>query len=202
MFVSMLLPKSYFQNQDVLFLAKDLLGKVLITNIEGQICSGIIVETEAYRAPDDKACHAYNNRKTERTKTMFLDGGHAYIYLCYGMHHLLNVVTATEGNAQAVLIRAIEPLDGIEQMKIRRKTPTFNLSLTKGPGNLTKAFGIDKRLNETKFYEAESAIQIYDENKHYSLEQIAISKRIGVDYAEECAHWLWRYYVKENPYVS
>ena len=108
------LPRSYYLSEDVLFLAKDLLGKILVTNIDDNSCSGIIVETEAYRAPDDRACHAFNNLRTKRTEVMFAEGGHAYIYLCYGMHHLTNIVTGPKDTAHAVLIRAIEPIDGLQ----------------------------------------------------------------------------------------
>ncbi len=198
----MILKKSYYSNPDVLYIANDLLGKVLYTEINGIITSGIIVETEAYKAPEDKASHAYNNRKTERTKTMFLDGGHAYIYLCYGIHEMFNVVTGQPGTPHAVLIRAIEPLEGTETMLLRRNMKEFKSNISKGPGSLTRALGITRQFNECKLYDSKSPVRIYDERIQYNKSQIGISKRIGVQYAEESADWPYRFFVKENEYVS
>ena len=198
----MLLKQSYFQNEDVLFIARDLLGKILLTEIDGIITSGIIVETEAYKAPEDKASHAYNNRLTNRTKTMFLAGGHAYIYLCYGIHEMFNIVTAKQGMAHAILIRAVEPFQGIDKMLVRRKMHGLKSDITKGPGSLSKALGISRQLNESKIYDTKSPIRIYDENIYYDSSQIGISKRVGVNYAGESADWPYRFFVKENVYVS
>jgi DNA-3-methyladenine glycosylase len=198
----MLLPKHYYQHDDVVFIARDLLGKILLTEIDGIITSGIIVETEAYRAPEDKASHAFNNRRTERTKTMFLPGGHAYVYLCYGIHDMFNVVTAEDGIAHAVLIRAIEPITGIENMLSRKKMKELKSNITSGPGSVAKAMGIIRKYNECKLYHSKSPIRIYDENIRYTPEQIGISKRIGVDYAEESAEWPYRFFIKGNSYVS
>lgn len=197
-----LLSKSYYENEDVLFIARDLLGKVLLTEIDGIITSGIILETEAYKAPEDKASHAYGNRMTNRTKTMFLSGGHAYIYLCYGIHEMFNVVTAMEEIPHAILIRAIFPLKGLETMLARRKMQALNSKITKGPGSLAKALGISRKFNECQLYAQNSPIRIYDENRHYSDKQIAVSKRIGVNYAEESAHLPYRFFVKGSEYVS
>lgn len=197
----MLLNKSYFQSEDVVSIAKDLLGKILLTEINGIITSGIIVETEAYKAPEDKASHAFNNRRTERTKTMFLPGGHAYIYLCYGIHEMFNVVTAQNGIPHAVLIRAIEPIQGIDEMLKRKKMSTLKPNLTKGPGSLSKALGISRNLNACKLYDKKSTIRLYDENIRYNKSLIGSSKRIGVSYAEESADWQFRFFVKENQYV-
>lgn len=198
----MILKKSYYSNPDVLYIANDLLGKVLYTAINGIITSGIIVETEAYKAPEDKASHAYNNRKTERTKTMFLDGGHAYIYLCYGIHEMFNVVTGEPGTPHAVLIRAIEPLEGTEAMMLRRNMKEFKSNISKGPGSLTRALGITRQFNECKLYDSKSPVRIYDERIQYNKSQIGISKRIGVQYAEESADWPYRFFVKDNEFVS
>lgn len=197
----MLIKAPYYEENDVVFLARDLLGKVLLTEIHGRITSGIIVETEAYKAPEDKASHAYNNRMTERTKTMFLSGGHAYIYLCYGIHEMFNVVTAQSGTAHAVLIRAVQPLTGAEFMRKRRNLPASDYRLTRGPGCVSKALGITRSYNACKLYDPQSPIRIYDDNIRYDKLQIACSKRIGVSYAEEAADWLFRFFVKENPYV-
>ncbi|MEO6189385.1 MAG: DNA-3-methyladenine glycosylase, partial [Saprospiraceae bacterium] len=121
----MIVPQEYYLNTDVCFLAKDLLGKLLITNIDNQFCSGIIVETEAYRGPDDIASHSFANRRTLRNNTMYLKGGCSYVYICYGIHHLFNVITAHENVAHAVLIRAIEPVAGIDFMIQRRPEKTL-----------------------------------------------------------------------------
>ena len=136
------LPKNFYQNDDVVQLAKELLGKLIITQIDGKITSGIIVETEAYRGPDDKGCHAFGGRYTERTKTMYAQGGTVYVYICYGIHPMLNIVTGPEGDAHAILIRALEPLEGIEIMLKRRNVLSLNPELTNGPGKLAVALGI------------------------------------------------------------
>jgi DNA-3-methyladenine glycosylase len=198
----MLLPREYYQNNDVVFLAKDLLGKVLLTEIEGILTSGIIVETEAYKAPEDRASHAFNNKITARTKTMYLEGGHSYIYLCYGIHEMCNVVTAKEGLAHAVLIRAIEPLEGLDIMLKRRNHNALKSNITRGPGCVCKALGITGNMNARPFYVQKSPLRIYDQSIRYSSEQLMSSKRIGVDYAGESANWPYRFYVKENTYVS
>src|ERR1700761_6228214 len=131
----MKLPESYYQNTDVVALSKDLLGKYLFTRINGAVTGGYIVETEAYNGIIDKASHAYGNRKTNRTEVMFRNGGIIYVYLCYGIHEMLNIVTSTEGHAQAILIRAINPTDGIEKMLERKKMEALKDNITRGPGS-------------------------------------------------------------------
>ncbi len=133
---------SWYQNHDVALLAKQLLGKVICTNISGNLTNGIIVETEAYSGDNDNACHANNQKMTKRNKVMFGQGGFAYVYLCYGIHHLFNIVTNIEGKADAVLIRAIQPIYGLDLMYKRRNMTKENYRLTAGPGVLTKALGI------------------------------------------------------------
>jgi DNA-3-methyladenine glycosylase len=191
-----------YQSEDVLGLARQLLGKTLVTSIDGKICGGIIAETEAYRAPDDRACHAYGNKITPRTKTMFGRGGTAYIYLCYGIHHLFNVVTGPEGTAHAVLIRALIPQEGIEFMLERRKHKQLNYKLTRGPGALSVALGIHTKMNGTHLLTSNSAIRILNTGLHLSTEDISQSPRIGVGYAGESALLPWRFYVKNCPWVS
>jgi DNA-3-methyladenine glycosylase len=198
----MLLQKAFYQNKDVVELARNLLGKVLLTDIDGVITSGIIIESEAYKAPEDAASHAYKSRLTNRTKTMFLPGGHAYIYLCYGIHEMFNVVTAEEGIPHAILIRAIEPLQGIDCMLNRRNMESLKPAITKGPGSLAKALGISRQYNECKLFDPKSPIRIYDENIHYPDKKIGNSKRIGVQYAGKSAHWPYRFFVKNNEFVS
>ena len=189
----MKLTKKYYQNEDVVFLAKDLLGKLLITEIDGIKTGGIITETEAY-SEIEKGCHAYNKRKTERTKIMFENGGLSYVYFCYGMHHLFNIVTGKNDTAQAVLIRAIQPTIGIDEILKRRKKDKIDKNLSNGPGKVCQALGITKEhygleLTRDKIWLSTSAIKI---NK----EQITASPRIGIDYAEEDKHLPWRFVLK------
>lgn len=196
------LPASYYFSTDVTFIAKDLLGKFLCTRIDGFYCSGMIVETEAYRGPDDRAAHSYNNRRTPRTEIMFWQGGVAYIYVCYGMHHLMNVVTGPEDNAHAVLIRALEPVDGIDIMAERRQMEMMDSRLTKGPGALSLALGLRNSLTGTQLYIPTTPIWLEDRGKKFSDTDICIGKRIGVESAGDAAHWPWRFFVKGNRYVS
>ena len=196
------IPASYYMASDVLFLAKDLLGKFLCTLIDGFYCSGKIVETEAYRAPDDRACHAYNNRKTPRTEVMFKKGGVAYIYVCYGMHHLMNVVTGPKESAHAILIRALEPVEGIDIMAERRQLDTNDVRLTKGPGALSVAMGLRSSLTGTSLYAVDTPIWLEDRKIKLLAADICISKRIGVEGAGEAALLPWRYFVRGNAYVS
>jgi DNA-3-methyladenine glycosylase len=199
----MRLPLSFFLRTDVVQIAQDLLGQILVTEWEGQRTSGIITETEAYRAPDDRACHAYNNRRTPRTEIMFGRGAHAYIYLCYGIHHLFNVVTGPEGMARAVLIRAIEPLEGIEVMRARRMTKQGNIPkdipLCTGPGAAAQALGLHTRQSGQDMLSADTPIWI---EKGSIIQDTASGPRIGVDYAGACADWPWRFWIKGNKFVS
>lgn len=197
-----LIDREYYLNPDVVGLAKSLLGKIIVSKVDNHITSGVIIETEAYKAPEDRASHAFNNRRTPRTSTMFMEGGHAYVYICYGIHHLFNVITAVEGIPHAVLIRALEPLDGLDHMLIRRKMSALNYTITKGPGSLSQALGITQNLNATKLYDRKSPIQLFESNQMYSDSQIGISKRIGVESSGESASLPYRFYVKGNVYVS
>ena len=196
------LPHSYYQSEEVLFLAKDLLGKYLMTNISGHLCGGRIVETEAYRAPDDKACHAYNNLRTNRTEVMFASGGVAYIYLCYGIHHLMNIVTGPEDTAHAILIRAIEPTDGLDVMAKRRNLSPDNVKLTRGPGALSKALALKKTYSGTSLVLQDTCIWIEDRDTRYHQEELCTSRRIGIDGSGEAAAYPWRFFVRDSPYVS
>ena len=196
-----LVPRSFYQRDDVLLIAKELLGKYLCTCIDGKPTNGMIVETEAYRAPEDKASHAYKNKLTKRTATMFENGGIAYVYLCYGIHHLFNVVTGSVGMAHAVLIRGLAPTGGQETMKQRRNRKNINPKLTAGPGVLTQALGITTLLNGISLA-GDQSIWIEDRGDHFNDDQIISGPRVGVDYAEECAEWPWRYSIKDHPYCS
>ncbi len=196
-----LLPKSFYTRHDVLQVSKDLLGKTLVTNINGHHTSGIIVETEAYRAPDDKACHAYNDNLTPRTETMFEEGGIAYVYICYGIHHLFNVITAEKGMAHAVLIRAVEPTDGFDVMEDRRKMSSKRKAICNGPGKFAKAMGIHKSHNGISLMTRKSPIYIED-NTDIPEDQIVAGPRVGMSTAEECSNWPWRFRVKNNTWTS
>lgn len=194
----MKLDESFYQDTDVTKIAKDLLGKVLYTRIDRKTTSGIIVETEAY-SHVEKGCHAYLNRKTKRNEVMFNDGGYAYVYLCYGIHNLFNVVTGVAGMGDAVLVRALEPIDGVPLMKERMNTDNVR-RITSGPGKLTKALGIDRSFNGKHLSGAD--VWIGDEGIKVKKADIVLSKRIGIDYAGEDANLLWRYTIKDNIWVS
>ncbi|WP_223559427.1 DNA-3-methyladenine glycosylase [Chryseobacterium lathyri] len=196
----MKLPLSYYLNQDVIFLAKDLLGKVLFTEINGDITAGIIVETEAYFGVIDKASHAYGGRRTGRTETLYTQGGVSYVYLCYGIHHLFNVVSSVEDEPHAILVRAVEPLIGKEIMEIRRNMQASKTAISSGPGSAAKALGIDRSFNKKDLTENE--IWIEDHGIKYSPDEIVSGPRIGVAYAQEDALLPWRFYVRGNKYVS
>ena len=159
------LSADFYQRDDVLLISRELLGKVLCTNFHGNLTSGIIVETEAYAGITDKASHAYNGRRTERTETMYAHGGSAYIYLCYGIHHLFNIVTNKENIPHAVLIRALEPQDGIKFMLQRRNKNKIEQYLTAGPGTLTQALGITVRHSGVSLMD--NLIWVEDQNINY-----------------------------------
>lgn len=185
-----LLPVSFYARPDVTRVSRDLLGKRLCSLIGGHFTSGIIIETEAYCGRGDKACHANNGKRTPRTEVMFGEPGHAYIYLCYGIHHLFNVVTNREGLADAVLVRAVYPETGVERMQQRRGGTSFR-NLANGPGKFTQALGITTDLNKTSLLS--KPLWIEDTSLTISTSQITHSKRIGIDYAEEDALKPWRY---------
>ncbi|OEK00826.1 3-methyladenine DNA glycosylase [Roseivirga sp. 4D4] len=196
----MKLSPTFYQSENVVQVAKSLLGKELHTHLRGIHTSGIITEVEAYAGRDDKACHANNGLRSKRTEIMYRAGGVAYVYLCYGIHHLFNVVTNVDGMADAVLIRAIQPLDGIESMLKRRKLSAAEYRLTSGPGTLTAALGIKTKEHYAADLQGDQ-IWIEDAPK-VGDNYIVTSKRIGVDYAEEDALKPWRFYIKDNPWIS
>lgn len=197
-----LLSSGYYQNSDVISLARDMIGKLIVTEIDDITTSGIIVETEAYKAPEDKASHAYDNKMTSRTKTMFEAGGTSYIYLIYGFHHLFNIVTGPQGLAHAVLIRAVEPVEGIDIMIKRRKMLTANSELTNGPGKWTSAMGITTKYNGLKLFEPESSIKIYDTGSVFLSEDIISSSRVGIPYAQDYIDKPWRFRLKGNGWIG
>lgn len=185
----------FYTRDDTILIAKELLGKYLCTYIDGIYTSGIITETESYLGINDKASHAFGNRLTNRTKTMYEKGGVAYIYLCYGIHHLFNVVTSTKNIPNAVLIRAIKPHDGIDEILKRRKFSTINSKIAAGPGTLSKALGITTKLNNISLLD--DTIWIEDRNLNVSSE-IKSMPRVGVDYAKEDALLPYRFKINES----
>ena len=194
----MKLSKDFYLRDDVVQIARDLLGKTLCTDIDGSLCLAKITETEAYRGWGDKACHAHLG-KTGRNQIMFESGGLAYVYLCYGIHHLFNVVTNKKGNADAVLIRAVEPLSNLEVMKERRGNLKSQYSLTAGPGNMSKALGIDKSHYGQLL--TDNVIWI-EQGDSIKTEDIIASPRVGIDYAGEDALLPWRFRIKGNKWTS
>jgi DNA-3-methyladenine glycosylase len=196
----MKLSRDFYLKEDVFQISRDLLGKVLYTNIEGEITSGLIVETEAYRAPEDKASHAFGNKKTSRTAPFYLEGGISYVYICYGIHYLFNIVTNKAEIPHAILVRAVEPLTGIEVMLERRKKKVLDKSLTSGPGALSQALGINKVHNSLSL--TGDTVWIEDKGTIVQAKDIVSTSRIGVDYAQEYALKPWRYYISGNKWVS
>lgn len=196
-----ILPRSFYLEGDVVHISKKLLGKIIVTDIDNQLTLSRIVETEAYDGRMDKACHAYPNRKTPRTEVMFKEGGRSYVYLCYGIHSLFNIVTNAEDEPNAVLLRAVEPIIGVATMVNRRKIKS-QINLTNGPGKLANALGITRSFNDVVLFDATSPIYIAEEMDKKDKPEIVQTRRIGVDYAEEDALLPWRFYIKDNPYVS
>ena len=189
------LRKEFYLQEDVVDLASSLLGKKLCTYIDGIYTAGLITETEAYAGMHDKASHAYNNKRTKRNEVMYHPGGTAYVYLCYGLHHLFNVVTNVQDVPHAILIRAIKPAEGIEHMLVCRKHKSLAKNTTGGPGTLSQALGITTRLNGTDL--TEKSIWIEDTGIIFTKKQIQITPRIGVDYAGEDAKLPYRFLVKD-----
>jgi DNA-3-methyladenine glycosylase len=201
------LPREFYTRDDTLQIARDLLGKLLVVATEtGARVSGAIVETEAYLGVEDKAAHSYGNRRTGRTETMFALGGTVYIFFIYGMYFQFNVVAGREGVPHAILIRAIEPVENIELMRERRiaksKNPAIKMpdkNLTSGPGKLCIALGIDKTFNNLDLLGDKVWLE---EGQTQNRVEISVGKRVGVDYAEEYAEKPWRFWIKDNAFVS
>ncbi|KGK90664.1 DNA-3-methyladenine glycosylase [Clostridium sp. HMP27] len=194
-----------FYNRDTLEVAKELLGKNLVTVENNIITSGKIVEVEAYMGLEDKAAHSYGGRRTKRVEVMYGKPGVAYVYFIYGLYYCMNVVSREEGIAQAVLIRAVEPLQGKEIMSKRRFNKNYDelkkrdiINLTSGPSKLCMAFNIDRSMNGEDLL----GDRIYIEEGNKEEFEIGESSRIGIDYAEEAKHYPWRFFVSGNPYVS
>lgn len=189
--------KSFFQ-RPTLVVARDLLGKYLVVKRGRMVLSGKIVETEAYRGEDDRACHASKGR-TPRTEILYAEAGTIYVYLIYGMYHCVNIVMEEKDFPSAVLLRAVEPIEGIHIMEKRRKTK-HGTALASGPGKLCDAFGITKRMNGKTVFGDTAWIE--DRGEAVRRNDIVPVPRVGVDYAGACARLPWRFYIKKSPYVS
>ena len=194
------LDASFYDRPDVVKIARELLGKVLVTVLDGERTTGRIVEVEAYNGVVDKASHAYSGLRTRRTEVMYGAGGTAYVYLIYGIHHLFNVVTNGKDVPHAVLVRGVEPMEGIPVMLRRTGKPKLDHTLTRGPGNLSRALGL-LTLHTGMTLLGES-IFIGDDGWRPRRGGIIASPRIGVDYAQEDAELPYRFFVKDSPYVS
>ncbi|MDB5277966.1 MAG: DNA-3-methyladenine glycosylase [Ferruginibacter sp.] len=190
----------FYKRKNVLAIARDLLGKIIVTDFDDGFTSARIVETEAYAGVTDKASHAWQGKRTARNEVMYLAGGISYVYICYGMHQMFNVVTNVSEVPHAILIRAAEPLSGTDIMLARTGKKVLDTTLTKGPGNMAKALGIAKIHSGGDL----SGDAIYIASDGYALknEQIGISQRIGVDYAGDDALLPYRFYIKGNKFVS
>ncbi|MCC5933545.1 MAG: DNA-3-methyladenine glycosylase [Balneolales bacterium] len=201
--MSMRLERAFFERSPVTQIARELIGMVLCTEIEGQLTKGRIVETEAYAAVGDRACHAHLGRFTRRTRTMYEAGGTAYIYLCYGIHHLFNVAVNQKGVPDAVLIRGVEPLHGVETMLERRGMVKAERRLTAGPGVLSQAMGLTTAFNGHDLCTPGSQIRIEDDGVSAQLQDaIETGPRVGIDYAGEDALLPWRYWLSGSKWKS
>ena len=190
------LGQDFHLREDVVNLSRELIGKFLITKIKGKLTSGMIIETEAYNGVIDKASHAYNNRRTARNEIMYSKGGNAYVYLCYGIHHLFNIVTNNEEIPHAVLVRAVLPKDGISSILRRRKQKSITKKISDGPGTLSVALGI-KTLHSGEPLSGK-LIWLEDRGMTFKNSDVYVGPRIGVDYAGEDAKLPYRFRLKEN----
>jgi len=193
------LSRDFYLRKGTIRVARDLLGKLLVVPTDdGTRVSGMIVEAEAYLGIEDKAAHSYGGRRTARNEVTYGEGGHVYVFFVYGMYYQLNLVTGPAEHAHVVLIRAVEPIEGIEIMRERRGK-MVDKNLTSGPGKLTIAFGIDRSLNGEDLLGNRIWVEEY---KNFKKSEIASGPRIGIDYAEEFVKEPWRFWVKGNAFVS
>ena len=192
----MKLPRSFYTRSNVVQIAKELLGKILYTKFDGKLTGGMIIETEAYNGEIDRASHAFGGRRTARTEIMYSEGGTAYVYLCYGIHSLFNVVTNEKNTPHAILIRAIQPTTGIQEMLKRRKMTEHKKNLSAGPGTVSSALGIHYSHSGKSLLGKE--IWIEDKQITVSKKNILKSKRIGVDYAGDHANLFYRFKLDVN----
>lgn len=194
------LPVEFYDRPGVVTIAKELIGKIIVTKFDAVVTSGRIVETEAYIGLTDRASHSFGGRRTARNEYMYAGAGTAYVYICYGMHHLFNIVTNKKDIPDAVLIRALEPIKGIDQMLKRTGKKTIDNTLTRGPGNAAKALGISKGHSGINL--AKNEIFITDDGFEVNKKILGTSRRIGVESSGDAALLPYRFYIKENPFVS
>ena len=206
----MKLSRKFYQREDTLQIARDLLGKLLVIPDEtGRRISGMIVETEAYCGVDDRAAHSHGGRRTPRNEVMYGPGGHVYVFFVYGMFYLFNIVTGPPERPHAILIRAVEPVEGIDIMRGRRHQKSepgaiatgssADKNLTSGPGKLCIALAIDRDLNAEDL----GGKRVWlEDHQTFPTNRIAVGKRIGIDYAQEDADKPWRFWVRGNAFVS
>lgn len=201
----MILNKDFYK-QGALTLAKELLGKVIVRTVDNVTLKARIVETEAYIGEIDKASHAYNGKRTERTEPLFREGGIAYVYFIYGKYYCFNVISGIENKGEGVLIRALEPLNEFDYLAQKRFDEDYNQlteakkkALTNGPSKLCIAYSIDKSENYMKLYEKGD---LYIEEGEKEDFEVVETARIGIDYAEEAIDFPWRFYIKGNKYIS
>lgn len=186
-----IIPSKFYQQDDVLLISRALLGKFLMTHIDGKTTGGMITETEAYRAPEDRASHAFDYRRTKRNESMYMHGGISYVYQCYGIHYMFNVVTNVADSPHAILIRAIQPTDGIQDILRRRNKKKLDAKIAGGPGTVAQALGINKTHDRQPL--SGPVIWIEDRGVKVPDEIIIASPRVGVDYAGEDALLPWRF---------
>ena len=192
------LPREFYTRPNVLTVARELLGKLLVVPANRRRVSGRIVEVEAYRGPQDRAAHSYGGRRTKRTETMYSVGGTAYVFFVYGMYNQFNVVTNVRDKPHAILIRAVEPVEGIELMRERRPHQSDH-NLTNGPGKLCIALGIDRKLDAVDLTGNRVWLEAAEP---VPRSRVLTGPRIGIDYAQEWIDKPWRFWIKDNPYVS
>lgn len=190
---------SFYRQHAVVSVARSLLGKYIFSQIDGNLCGGMITETEAYAGVTDRASHAYNGRRTARTETMFLPGGVSYVYFSYGMHYLVNVVTAGKDIPHAVLIRGIIPVAGVEIQKKRRRIQTSEKEITNGPAKVCQALGITRQHNAISL--SGKVLWIADDGFVPQENQIIVTSRVGIDYAGEDAKLPYRFILNHPDYI-
>lgn len=200
MTAQVVLGPEYYGSTDTLTIAKDLLGKVLRTHIDGQHCSAMITETEAYLAPEDRASHAYQYRRTTRNESMYAIGGTCYMYICYGIHQMFNIATGPVEHPHAILIRAVEPISGIDTMLRRRSLTSVKKNLTAGPGLLCQAMGLDKSFDGHDL--TKGKLVWIERRETIRSAEIVQTTRIGIDSCGEAVQYPYRFYIKDNPWVS
>jgi len=196
----MLLNRSFYLRENVVAIARELLGKYIVTTFDGVLTSGMITETEAYAGISDKASHAFGGRSTARTEVMYRQGGTAYVYLCYGIHSLFNIVTNGQGTPHAILIRAFRPMQGLNMMERRLGRKAGNKSFTSGPGNVAKALGIHYTVSGADLCgganRQENSIWVEDRGILPADDEVLITPRIGVAYAGQDAILPYRFLLK------